>query len=189
MIMPVDAFSRRVALRFIKEGNAMLSSALLLQVSLAPETQVMRDVTFTTSQEWEESQMHQFLTTGVRTYRLFLLHQSEAFQKALSQAVFLMQSSSLTIMLGAPETEELRSRIFRAMMRPASVCYQLLIIRCRGNPYQLFRVLDPALIAEEEPDASWKRHLACETVIHKWCWPDFLVLSFWLERRQRASSE
>ena len=133
-----NALSERIALNFMKPE--MLFPVLLLRVSLFPESTLMTILTSACSRGWEEFEMYKFLESGTRDYRLLLWHKGDPFQAALDESMTLLQSSSLWLLQA--ETEWMRGYIFKAMVRPAAVCYQLLLLRCKGYPYKLFALLD-----------------------------------------------
>ena len=133
-----NARSLRVSLGGFQRG--LWGHIILMRVPLEPARLLMRFLTHSISQEWEEQQMKKMWEMGSREFRAQLLHQGDILPAFFRST--LSQFKDIDLWREFGQTEEFRSRLLRFSFRPGAVAHQLIRIRVQSLPYRLLTLLD-----------------------------------------------
>ena len=117
------------------------------------------------SAEAEVESMHALHVEGRPYFHIAFLQSQEPFLSALRQG--LRQICEASLWNNLVETEELRSDVWRTCCRPMAVIWQLLLLRLREWPFELFALLNnrSERLARELLDErdclkdAWTRHM------------------------------
>eukprot|EP00971_Amphidinium_carterae_P197923 3928156-Amphidinium_carterae.1 len=79
------------------------------------------------------------MVSGTRAYRVCLMQEASDLQQLMKQTWAGMQDPWSWEFF--PETECLRSELCKLSLRPAAVCNELIVLRCRRYPHKLFQLV------------------------------------------------
>eukprot|EP00971_Amphidinium_carterae_P328075 6459781-Amphidinium_carterae.2 len=120
-----------------------LPDVLLMRSSLAGEISSMRKLLDSNSVDWELKMFHKRLSEpdGAAEYRLLHWMGEASFLRPLLTTPFeQLAERPFTAMLGNTEADH--SKIFRVVLRPAAVAWQLLGTRWQNYPWTIFRLIN-----------------------------------------------
>ena len=126
------------ALRFLN-APGWLDDTVVLCRCLAPEVQLMRSFLASTSAVKECGWQNELISSSRRPFRVEELHYGVGLLEMQQHSLLNFTDSSLWTEMA--DTEEFRSSLLVAALRPASVIYELISTRYKNYPYKLFSLL------------------------------------------------
>ena len=145
---------RREKARSLQSACAWLEgeferSLWILRSSLDAQIHLMQTLLRKEARAHEIDELHSQMTAGHRHFNILDLHNGLDSVEMLRASLISLQDNSLAHGLFA-STEQMRSQIWVATLRPAALVFQQVICRMRSMPYQMFALLEQPTRAKAE---------------------------------------
>ena len=125
------------ALKFLLPRNHAIDMLIIMRVAMEPQVQLVNDMLYLSSNEWERQHMANLVKLGDRKYRIVELAKGALEDRLLRELRGLLQLQTWPVS-SAGKQSTLRGLVFRLVARLGGAATYHLRRTHHGAPYKLF---------------------------------------------------